>query len=138
MRLRLSKPKEFIIDRSKWVQGGDDNFAKLGDSCLLNSEGNMCCLGFYSEACGVPRKLLADETEPNELKCRVPHMSLGEKSTRFATDLMRLNDNVKTYSLGHETYPGVRRKDKEKLLKEKFALIDVEVKFVGRYPKGVV
>ena len=50
MRIRKTAPKEFTIDRSKWVHG--DNTKILGSSLLLNEEENMCCLGFYSRACG--------------------------------------------------------------------------------------
>jgi hypothetical protein len=39
--------QQLTIDRSKWRTGGDDLNDKYGDTELLNSEGFMCCLGFF-------------------------------------------------------------------------------------------
>lgn len=144
--MRLRKPKEFTIDRSKWVQGKNRNI--LGCSALLNDLGNMCCLGFYSEACGVPREELKDRPAPASITTRNNHIKIpymtkkGIKihkskrfifnDTAFAEGLMQLNDN----SIQEVEY--IRKRDKEKVLKETFSLIDVRVKFVGQYPKGVV
>ena len=133
--MHLRKPKSFTIDRSKWVQGKyQANGVLLGFSELLNEKDNMCCLGFYSEACGVPRSELQGCFSPKELEdCHVPYMVLNDCSSSFASDLMQLNDNSDC-----SKYKYVHKRDKEKLLKEKFKLIDVKVKFVGRYPRGVL
>ena len=143
--MRLRKPKEFTIDRGKWAQGGDINDDILGDSELLNAKGNMCCLGFYSEACGVPRENLNTPTpdvlaKDTDGECRVPFMTKRHgkhrdffDNTDFADDLMNLNDNYP-----HHEYGDVRKRDKERVMKERFSLIDVKVKFVGQYPKGVI
>ena len=133
--MKLKKPKEFTIDRSKWVQGGYENNGELlGFSELLNDEGNMCCLGFYSKACGVHEDGLLGQYTPAELQDQqVPYMTVNGCSSPFASDLMKLNDNSNNYR-----YNEVHKRDKEKLIKEKFKLIDVKVKFVGQYPKGVV
>ena len=149
LKMRLRKPKEFTINRSKWVQGGGrDNISILGFSELLNKKGNMCCLGFYSEACGVPRKELKGRHSPANVTTRnnniqIPYMAKkGIKlhkskmfcfnDTSFAEELMRLNDNSTA------TVENIRKRDKEKVLKEKFSLIGVKVKFVGQYLKGVI
>lgn len=60
---------EFIIDRSKWRSGMlGDNAKGIGEeTLLLNDKGGMCCLGFVSEQCGVPRKLLFGAPEPRAL-----------------------------------------------------------------------
>jgi len=44
--------KELILDYKKWRCGGDNdgiNALGLGDTCLLNDEGFMCCLGQFSK-----------------------------------------------------------------------------------------
>jgi hypothetical protein len=50
--------KKFVVKRNKWLRGNTD------DSTLLDSRGRMCCLGFYSRACGLPKKMIADESAP--------------------------------------------------------------------------
>lgn len=67
--MKLKKPKEFTIDRSKWVQGGHKFKSILGASKLLNNHGNMCCLGFYSKACGVPDKELENPVVACSIRC---------------------------------------------------------------------
>ena len=57
--------KEFTIYKDKWVRGngyfkGND----FGSSALLNKEGNMCCLGFLGEACGISRARMLNLTSP--------------------------------------------------------------------------
>lgn len=54
--------KEFKIKRSNWVRGD-----KGGKSRLLNDQGNMCCLGFFSVACGLSKSDIDDVGEPNEI-----------------------------------------------------------------------
>jgi hypothetical protein len=44
----MAKAKTLIIDRSKWLRG------KPEDSRLRNRDGEMCCLGFFGLACGIP------------------------------------------------------------------------------------
>ncbi len=73
--MKLKKPEVFTIDRSKWVHGGGKNTLKLGSTSLLNERDRMCCLGFYSEACGVPRDNLMRLATPSSLTAaRVPYI----------------------------------------------------------------
>lgn len=58
------RPKEFVVKRSKWLRGPQPSD---GVSMLLNDEGLMCCLGFVSEQCGVPRKELLHRRSPADL-----------------------------------------------------------------------
>lgn len=46
--MEIRKPKEFTIDRRKWLRGKGKEFSKL-----LRSNGEMCCVGFYAKACGL-------------------------------------------------------------------------------------
>lgn len=50
------------VKRSKWARGG-----KNGCPALLNADGNMCCLGFLGEACGVPTRCLRHTQMPQGL-----------------------------------------------------------------------
>ncbi len=50
------------IDRSKWARGGIK-----GDAKLLNSQGNMCCLGFACLAAGVPEDDIKWQDVPGDL-----------------------------------------------------------------------
>lgn len=50
------------VKRSKWVRGG-----RFGRSLLLNEDGNMCCLGFLGEACGVPTDQLGGVGMPQSV-----------------------------------------------------------------------
>ena len=136
--MRLKKPEVFTIDRSKWVQGGSEFRNILGAPKLLNEEGNMCCLGFYSKACGVPDKELAHQSLPAQLDVRVPYLTTKESwgeinNSDLAEKLAAVNDHDSDAGWGALTL-----KKKEKLIRENFKKIDVKVRFTGEYPKGVI
>lgn len=62
MKKKPVKLKKLIINRAKWARGG-----KNGSAALLNSAGNMCCLGFACARLGFTKDQLADEGEPLSL-----------------------------------------------------------------------
>ena len=119
MRIRKTPPKEFTIVRSKWAHGGTQNERILGPTNLLNDKGNMCCLGFYAEACGAPKTYLRGRAYPGS---EIPLM----QTIGLCGDAIRVNDR------------GGDNKAIEKELKVIFKSRGVKVKFVGRYLKGVV
>ena len=136
--MRLRKPKSFTIDRSKWVHGGPKNASKLGSTSLLNERERMCCLGFYSEACGVPRYDLQSKGTPVGLlgisSFRVPYMTSKRHSgiisnSDLASGLVRIND---------DHFKNRTPKEKEKAIRADFKTIDVKVRFTGEYPEGVI
>jgi len=53
---------KYIIDRSKWVCGGDRE--NLGESRLLNDLGRMCCLGQICLAHKINTDLLFEVGDP--------------------------------------------------------------------------
>lgn len=64
----MARVTEFVIDRRHWYRGKGSN-----ESCLLRvDDGQMCCLGFYSLACGLKREDIVDECMPNSLKDDLP------------------------------------------------------------------
>ena len=50
------------IERDKWVRGGTNEKSEL-----LNSRGNMCCLGFYCRTLGFKAKTILDLATPGEV-----------------------------------------------------------------------
>jgi hypothetical protein len=91
---------ELVIDRSKWIRGKGG-----AASCLLcPSDGKMCCLGFYSLACGLTEKQIKGAATPvslgmegdNPLNNTEGSWLLREgvnSHTLEAKELMALNDD---------------------------------------------
>jgi hypothetical protein len=124
------KVKEFTIDRAKWYRGKGPK-----ESCLLNDEGQMCCLGFFAKACGIEDDKIQGKACPPEVHyggdCDdwesvlirgersstfgvVDDMSFTAHSLMITNDYMHHSDQVK----------------EEKIIKE-FAYYGITVKFVG-------
>ena len=116
--------KEFVIDRAKWL------IAKPHDSCLLNNEGKMCCLGFLAKALGADSGDIRDQKCPEYVVSFVdwPEFLLVERGNEIidsptAGTLMKINDDKKE--------PKARR---EKRIAKIFAENGWNVTFVGEYP----
>jgi hypothetical protein len=87
--------KEFTIDRKKWYRGKGPRQSKL-----LNSRGQMCCLGFYAKACGIPRDNMYGEATPSDVdpdRMRVWDSFLIKntpvENSAKCYELMKINDN---------------------------------------------
>lgn len=60
--------EKLIIDRSKWRTGHTaENATGQGFTALLNDQGFMCCLGFYSLACGYTEEEIRGVGEPQDI-----------------------------------------------------------------------
>lgn len=118
------KAKVFTVKRSKWARKDSDNLL-MGRSELLNSRGNMCCLGFVCNQLGIdeahleriptPRRLLS------ELRKKIkdyPFLDEGFNSA-LSKDAMKINDN-----------PGLPSPEKEKQLTELFKKNGLTLNFV--------
>jgi hypothetical protein len=94
----MNRPTKFTVDRAKWLRGGG--------GVLLDNKGCMCCLGFVSEQCGVPRDALMLHATPCRTSAKFDLQGflteLRERSwadepfwgnTRLAGDAMEVNDN---------------------------------------------
>ncbi len=138
--MKLKKPEVFTINRSKWVHGGERIKDILGTSELLNDCGNMCCLGFYAKACGVPEDKLSGIATPEQVRAgttRVPYMTTNfENKYRVNSDLASGLMSINDHEEGSDN-ENISLKDKEKLVRDKFKEIDVRVRFTGKYPEGV-
>jgi hypothetical protein len=93
--------KQLVIDRSRWLRGNPD------DSCLLDRNGKMCCLGFYLKSCGAADVELLEAGSPaclthhprpaKWLVVNVARDDLHEATqldSNRCTALMQVNDSV--------------------------------------------
>lgn len=115
--------ESFVIDRATWRCNGHGT----GPSELLNTEGYMCCLGFYGRACGIrPSRLLGREV-PSEMprtKAYVPLVKRDEHGYNVNTlgnHLIKANDHFQIDT------------ERECRVGELFAELGVKVEFTGEY-----
>lgn len=98
--------KKFTVRRSKWLRGGDN-------ACLLDDNGNMCCLGFgVNQICRVPKKDLLHELRPYFVLDRDTPFTHSEGEDRhFIDKVVEINDS-------RDISDSVREKRLTKLFKE--------------------
>lgn len=102
--------KEFTIYKDKWVRGDrHHNGVYLGSSLLLNDKGNMCCLGFLGQACGVVDEAMRERCAPTYIH--------GYPVAEWS-GFIKVNDNT--------TYTDRQRQDK---LRRLFKNIGFKVSF---------
>ena len=131
---------EQIIDRSAWRCGSEDLEGELGQTAMLNDEGNMCCLGHVCHNSGFGKDLLYDKGFPNEVirgsdfldipllvEQDDPDFPEEVIDTYFTGAAVRINDD-ESLSL----------KGREKELKALFKEHGMNLKFVGRYPASML
>lgn len=118
-----SGPKTFTIDRGRWRFGGSYR-EEWGDTRLLNHEGYLCCLGFWSLSCGLSPEDIKDFSEC----CRLP--LAGKFPSWFMDDFNLVED---TFMVANDN-PYLKQDEREKLLTKLFADHGVELVFTGEYP----
>lgn len=120
--------KKLVIDRSKWARGGVN-----GDAMLLNSQGNMCCLGFACLAVGLSTHDISGHGVPEDLAYSltvdddpgVGRIFLSEdhedkwRDNVHVDKAVGINDNVE-----------ITDADREELLKPVLAQLGFDVEFV--------
>lgn len=134
----IPKIKEFNVDRSKWTGVRDMvvKYAPVGNSRLLNSIGNKCCLGFYASQCGISDDIIREHSSPVSLyksECinldKFVYIDRDDATmadnSGFALEAMNLNDSY-MYSM----------EDKEERLIALFEEHDITLTFTGEYIKG--
>lgn len=135
------KVKAFTVDRSTWINGQMKQiYENAGldrpNSMLLNDQGQMCCLGFYAQACGIPRNKLDGVASPESVNIGVevalkrfgPIVESGAgwsgfMNSELASDLMAANDKG-----------AVSPKRREQRIARLFKKGGIKVKFIGEYP----
>lgn len=118
--------KSFTIDRAKWLSGVYGEYFN-GSMLYRPEDGRMCCLGFYCEASGIPKKKMANVPMPAELALgNIPSWlrnlnddAFSWSSSDAASDIARMNDDIK------------KRTQREAAITRAFAKQGVKVRFVG-------
>lgn len=120
--------QQFVIDRSKWRTGGADFDHKYGRTLLLNSEGFMCCLGFFcnqienrttDELMGVPDPAGLDDEGMSTIL-------IGDNGFNrpWVESVITINDD-----------DGLSRERREMKIHKLFKDNGYDVKFINEYPE---
>jgi hypothetical protein len=56
--------KEFTIDKSHWLRGGNDGAGNSASSTLCNSDDHKCCLGHFATYLGFTREQIFNKPAP--------------------------------------------------------------------------
>src|SRR5688572_28938644 len=65
---RRKTMRKLVIDRSQWARKSAERKQLNGDSYLLNTDGGMCCLGFYCvQLCGLSEADILRQPNPSEV-----------------------------------------------------------------------
>ncbi len=121
--------QQLIIDRKKWRTGGASFTEKVGPTQLLNREGYMCCLGFYSLQVGnKTEEEILNMTCPYQVEDKTGIESLVTQyngdgvNSSFAHDAIEINDNDL-----------ISNEDREQRLIELFKGEGIEISFINEY-----
>lgn len=129
-RIRMSKQLE--VDRSRWVFGGKRFREELGETAMLNDQGNMCCLGQICYQAGVGAESLLEQADPEdalerEMRPLTKMRFYGPANTTLACQAMRINDSK-----------GKGLQQREYELQALFREAGYKLKFTGKYPESVL
>jgi len=102
---------ELVIDRARW-----------GTSALLNKNGTMCCLGFFSKACGVPDEQMLNVSFPEYRWTYEFGLNKEFAGLHAHTVAAKINDNDE-YS----------KEQKEIMLIDLFAKNGITLSFTGEH-----
>lgn len=133
------KPDKVRIDRATWAAGSHVERGYLSE--LLNRAGQMCCLGFLAEACGVPRPSLLGTPMPGNL---VVHRELLP-SVLFERGYTSTTGNASSWEFalatindignGDASFTDIDDATREAWIAEGFrTLLGIEVEFFNDYP----
>lgn len=127
---------ELIIERSRWARvvsnkiGDDLTYnAPCGLSLLLNANGGMCCLGFYSRACGLTHTKIYRKCSPSfgeKLPAQMSWLIRWFALSGDANELMRINDLSSSAVLGEFS----SSEKQEEGIQKVFAKHGIKISFV--------
>lgn len=117
----IKKPKQFTIDRKKWLRGE----GSAGSALLRVSDNKMCCLGFYSLALGCTEKDILNIGEMCDVDAFRDETSyyedrVSEAELQYEHRLMSINDDESMSEI-----------EREALIVALFAQNNVEVNFIN-------
>lgn len=118
---------KLTIDRTKWLRG-----EPISSKLLSSRTGEMCCLGFFSKACGYSDDEIMDEGDPGTILNRTKYPDWIYDYTNRISD--STNDLISTNDMtnGVSNDDGLCTEEwREKKIIEIFAEHGVEVEFVG-------
>lgn len=119
---KLTDVKEFTVQRSKWLRGN------MNISRLLNNKGKMCCLGFYSKACGIQNEDIKNISAPEDISNNV--------SKNWKTRLLKFNNRVNTAKcfklMQINDSSSINDEERERRLTKQFKILGIKVNFVGK------
>lgn len=119
----LGDVKSFVVDCKTWYRGRGSN-----SSCMLNTNGKSCCLGFYARQCGVENKLMRKKATPLDVV-----RNTRDIQVQWDTKLIKHNKNSITCERLMETNDSrdLTEPEREKKLTALFKKNGIKVKFVG-------
>jgi hypothetical protein len=125
------------IDRSKWRTGLNGASASgRGDTCLLNDEGFMCCLGFCSLAAGVPESEILNQPLPNFIPIKNEIIIRGIDSLVYKLEGLGCTNYSSTelsFNAATINDSFLDRATKEQQLLELFKDSEFDIEFIGEY-----
>lgn len=155
---------KLVIDRSKWRTGdaGPDATGQ-GPTALLNDQGFMCCLGFYSRACGYTDEEIQGACEPSDILALTgptqdgfyvidnrfpdaflevvgfedpecqPPLEAREEGVEYFYDFDIKGDNSSDFIEVNDDTQMTREEREEEIIRRFKERLGVEVEFVGEY-----
>ncbi len=114
---------KFTIDRSKWIRGEGWH-----NTCLYRpKDDKLCCLGFFSLACGLTKEDIANKKAPRDIEDKLHlypdwalEVDLYDQGT-FLNYIIDVNDELSKY---------ISEEDREKELTNLFSNLGIEVEFI--------
>lgn len=126
--------KKLTIDRNIWRRGGSSNDILHGDTRLLNEQGFMCCLGFFCEQAGIPKNYL-DTGEPFDIGPSQYLDLIPELATPLEEEDGYVNTILTTRAIQINDDPTLTNKEREIQLTTLFAVNNIDVEFINKYPE---
>jgi hypothetical protein len=128
----MDKKIKVTIDRSKWRTGADSIYSTgNGATCLLNSQGFMCCLGFCSKALGIEDAVMLNKNYPSNIYCKV----LENSKLVFNAAYEKFDTNLTSAAVVINDFSFSSPETKEEELLELFNDSVFELEFIGEYTK---
>lgn len=118
----------FYVSRRKWARGGANT--PYGSYLYLKDTRKMCCLGFFCNQMGIPKKDMNDLGDPAEIINAkkewedIPYLVVQDTYTERAENSSLANNAIQLNDL-----PNISEKEREERLKGLFAQHGIELEF---------
>ncbi len=126
--------QQLIIDRSKWRTGGSvlNKDLKYGKTQLLNTQGMMCCLGFYCEQIeNLPKERLLGISDPQGFDDFYEESILI--NNHYRDQRLLINSEFTDNAININDDGDISSEEREKTIIKHFKTVDVEVIFKNEY-----